>query len=330
MTNKKNIKIKFVGFWPEFDEKNNFIIDCIKEKYQVILSENPEYVISSCFSEEHLKYNCVKIFYTGENICPDFNAFDYAIGYEYLKYEDRYIRFPNYLIPEVYASDYELMLNKHNVDNNILEKKKDFCSFVVSKGNGYVDAAREELFRELSKYKKVNSGGRYLNNIGFPNGVSDKLDFQKKHKFVIASENSSHSGYTTEKIVQAFAAQAIPIYWGNPNVGKVFNEEAFINCHKFSSFTDVVEQVKKIDEDDMLYLEMLRSPALHNMKRQEEHNTELGLFLDNIFKQDITKAYRRDYAGYGKKYCDELRTHSNIRHSFLGKIVWYIKKNRRK
>lgn len=75
------------------------------------------------------------------------------------------------------------------------------------------------MFEALKKYKKVNSGGRYLNNIG--RAVVDKIQFESRHKFSICFENSSYPGYTTEKIIEAFAAKTIPIYWGNPCVGNM-------------------------------------------------------------------------------------------------------------
>lgn len=303
-------KIKFVGFWPEFDENDNFIINQLKKYFEVKLSNNPEYLISSCFSDAYLKYqNCVRIFYTGENLCPDFNAFDYALGFEYLQFGDRYFRYPNYLITDTYAEDYRLMLNKNKcIEKNILKIKTEFCAFVVSKGQGYVDKQRELIFRELSKYKKVNSGGRYLNNIGLSDGVEDKLAFQTKHKFVLACENSSHSGYTTEKLVQAFAAKAVPIYWGDPDIGKVFNEKAFINVNSFSNIEEVIQYVKKIDKEEELYLSMLKEPAVLCSKTQEAYNDEMGLFLRSIFDQDYYKAFRRDMVGYGKMHCDKLDT----------------------
>lgn len=314
----KTIKIKFTGFWPEFNENDNFIINVLKRKYEVVLSDNPDYVISSCFSNEYLDYDCIRIFYTGENLCPDFNVFDYAMGFEYLTFGDRYIRFPNYLIADTYQSDYELMIHKHEqIDSDFLKNKESFCAFVVSKGNGYVDSIRELIFKKLSEYKKVNSGGKFLNNIGKPNGVEDKLKFQCKHKFVIACENSAHEGYTTEKIVQAYAARAIPIYWGNRRVNEVFNPKSFINVNDFSSLDDLVKYIEEIDHDDEKYLTMLKEPALINTVSLQEEYDKLELFLDHIFSQEIQDAYRRDLVGYGAMHCDRLRKMKRLNRNVL-------------
>lgn len=94
-----------------------------------------------------------------------------------------------------------------------------------------------------------------MNNIG--GAVSDKFAFQQKHKFSIAFENTSYCGYCTEKIVEAFAAGTIPIYWGDPRVAEDFNENAFVNCHNYETLDDIVARVKEIDENDKLCLSML-------------------------------------------------------------------------
>ena len=313
----KEIKIKFVGFWPGFSPENNFIMDILKRKYKVVLSEQPDYIFSSCFSKEYLNYDCLRIFYTGENICPDFNVFDYAIGYEYLSFGDRYIRLPNYYISETYGNDVDMMMKKHLHNENILAQKSDFCSFVVSKGNGYVDKKREEFFHILNKYKKVNSGGRYLNNIGKPEGIEDKYAFQSKHKFAIAFENVKHEGYTTEKIVQAFAAKTIPIYWGNPSVIKMFNSKSFINCNDFENFSDVVSYIERIDNDSNLYLAMINEPALIRDLSISDKRIEFENFLYHIFDQEYRKAFRCDRVGYGKMQSDELKKYKKIEENII-------------
>lgn len=317
----KTIKIDFVGFWPEFNKQDNFIYNKLKCKYNVQISENPDYVISSCFSSEYLKYDCIRIFYTGENISPDFNVFDYAIGYDYLQFEDRYMRLPNYFITDTYADDMVRMQEKHLYNENILDTKEEFCSFVVSKGEGYVDPRREEFFKLLCRYKKVNSGGRFLNNIGLPEGVSDKFSFQKKHKFAIAFENVSHNGYTTEKIVQAFAAKTVPIYWGDPKISEVFNKAAFIDCSQYKDFDTVISFIRKLDQDDKLYLKMLNTPALLKEGYVIQKEKEFEAFLYHIFDQEYEHAYRRDRTGYGRMHCDNMKKTEKMRQSKLYRFL---------
>ena len=258
----KTIKINFVDFWPGFNKTNNFIYNHLQKTYKIDISEHPDYVFCSFFGEEHWKYSySIKIYYTGENIIPDFNIFDYAMGFNYINFEDRYLRMPIYLIqnndsfePPFYGNLVQQVMNKNDFDCLDFKKKTEFCSFVYS--NSKACSKRREFFELLSEYKKVNSGGRFLNNVGGP--VEDKMEFQLRHKFAIAFENSQYPGYVTEKIMEAFAAQTIPIYWGDPVITRTFNPKAFVNCNDYANFEQVVERVKEIDQDDDLYCSMMR------------------------------------------------------------------------
>lgn len=102
----KIVKIKFVDFWEHWNQEDNFIVNTLKKYFKVEFSENPDYVFYSNFSKrlDHMKYkNAVKIFYTQENLCPDFNFADYGIGFEELTYGDRYLQFPICYIDERYG-----------------------------------------------------------------------------------------------------------------------------------------------------------------------------------------------------------------------------------
>ena len=80
--NKRTIKIQFVDFWDGFNKHDNEFVTVLKEKYEVNLSDNPDYLFYSGFGFQHLKYNCIRIFYTGECITPNFNECDYAISFD--------------------------------------------------------------------------------------------------------------------------------------------------------------------------------------------------------------------------------------------------------
>lgn len=309
----KEVKIKFCGMGPEYDTPNNFIYEILSKRYKVKLSDNPDYIFYQFGAKDFLDYDCVRIFYTAENIVPDFNLCDYGISYQYIDFGDRYFRYPVYFVNSFkpykgddYATNLFLAMNKHLNAQKYLPDKKEFCSFVYSNEKGA--ECRKKIFECLSSYKKVNSGGRYLNNIG--GAVEDKLVFQRKHKFSIAFENSSSSGYTTEKIVHAFAAGTIPIYWGNPDIEKEFNPESFINCNAFGltekGEPEILEKILcriiEIDENDDLFYSMLKSPAFvcDDIAQKQEENLEKFLF--NIFDQKKENAFRRNRVYYGARY----------------------------
>ncbi len=292
----KSIKIKILNYDPtDKFSFGAFLFSILSKKYTVEFSDKPDYLFYTESTPEHLAHDCVKIFFTGENISPDFNFCDYAIGFDYMTFQDRYYRLPLYLIAQFY-SDKEIALMPDPTDFTMqppftqedLAKKTGFCSFVYSNYMG--DSAREEFFYKLGAYKKVSSGGKYLNNVGGP--VDNKLSFELGHKFSIAFENSSRSGYTTEKLVNSLVARTIPIYWGNPDVGLEFNEQRFINCHACANFDTVVERIKEIDADDDLYLQIINEPIASKYDFKEALSG-FEKFLSHILDQDISSAKRR-------------------------------------
>ncbi len=291
---KKNIKIKICGYNASDEQSyGHYILQKLRKYYDVNLTETPDYIFFNESNYEHLNYTCIKIFFTGENIHPNFNICDYAFGFDYLDFEDRYARLPVYFIATFYRKDEVSQLSKITSHSSAkftlqdLKNKTEFCSFVYS--NYLADNSRKKFFDILTLYKKVNSGGKYLNNIGRP--TDNKLLFESHHKFSIAFENSSNRGYTTEKILNAFSAKTIPIYWGNPLIGREFNTKRFINCAEYNNFDEVVEIVKKIDNDDDLYLKIINEPIfVNNSFRDTEENFEK--FLRNIFEQPLDTASR--------------------------------------
>ena len=301
----KTIKIKFCDFWKHWNQQDNFIVNILKKRYNIEFSDNPDYVFFSNFNEdfEHMDYNnCVKIFYTQENLVPDFNYADYGIGFDDIIYGDRYIRYPIYLIPERYGRFWNLMKRKHLFENSEEVLDRGFCSFVVSNGNA--DEIRNNAFEALNKYKEIHSGGRYKNNIGLPDGVLDKLEFASKYKFSLCFENTSHPGYSTEKIIEAFAAKTIPIYWGDPNITDIFNPKSFIDVTSCKTIEEIVQKVKEVDSDDGLYLKMLGTKALNEQSElyYEEAQQKLEKFLYNIFEQEPQDALRRNLFFWGAEY----------------------------
>lgn len=295
----KKIKIKFVDFWSGFDEHNNDFYKILNEKYDVEISEEPEFLFYSVFGYKNLDYDCIKIFYTGENIIPDFNNCDYAIGFHKIEFGKRYLRMPLYNL-FIYKKYFENALKIHKEK---IDKRNKFCNFIYSNENG--DKKRKEFYELLSKYKKIDSGGKYLNNIGGP--VEDKYEFQRQYKFSIAFENSSSVGYNTEKLIEAKAAGTIPIYWGDPEIAKEFNSKSFINCHDYEDFEKVVEKVIEIDNDDELYRKYLKESFNQKEEKLVYENEEklrnfIYFIVDNKEKMRCDCTAVRGYASGLKKY----------------------------
>ena len=259
MEHKPPIKLKFLDFWEGFDLPNFMFYQLLIEKYEVIISDQPDLLFYSVYGNKHSKYTCTKIFFTAENARPDFMECDFAFSFDFHLSKRNY-RLPLYAF---YGNVTGLIKTKFS-EEEILKNKKKFCCFIVS--NSVCDI-RNNFFTEFSKLKHIDSGGTVFNNIG--GAVENKREFIKDYKFVIAFENASHPGYVTEKIFEPFLENCVPIYWGNPLIGRDFNTRSFINCHEYESFDAVMKHVLEIDNDDEKYLQYLREPVFINNELNE-------------------------------------------------------------
>jgi len=274
---KKKIKINFTDFWGGYDKTNNYFFNLLKDEFDVEISDNPDFLFFSIFGDNHRNYKCRKIFYTGENIAPPLGYCDWSFSFDYLD-DDRNYRLPHYLLYDGY---YELQREKI-ISENLVKRK--FCNFVASNGNCQ---ERNRFVQELSKYKRVDSGGRWMNNIGY--AVDDKRKFQSEYKFSIAFENNAyrpqHEGYTTEKIMEPMTVNSLPIYWGNPVIGLEFNTESFLNYYDFNNFGDFIDHVIQVDKDDEKYLEIMRQSWFPNNDIPDSNKLEnIRKFLFKIFE----------------------------------------------
>ncbi len=277
---EKAIKIDFIDFWNGFDKTNNLFYNLLSKHYKVEISTDPELVFYSSFGREYLKYDCIRIFYTPENERVDFSGCDYAMTFDWNN-DPRHYRLP------LYSIYYQGYLDGQGLKNlveppsrleaaKIWKEKQKFCCIVVSNGKA---KRRIDFFNKLSAYKQVDSGGRYLNTIGADIGptVMDKLNFISQYRFVISFENSSYPGYTTEKILEPFFVNSIPIYWGNPLIGEDFNKNRFINYSDFKDEDDLIQFILAVDRDADLAMDILTEPVFPGNK-EPVYQRDPGLF----------------------------------------------------
>jgi alpha(1,3/1,4) fucosyltransferase len=287
------IKIAFRYFPRESTKDDDFFRNILANNFNIEETDNPDFVIFSSFNGEKerampkIEGDFKKIFWTGENIRVDMKKCDFGFGFEYeneIK-SQKYTRLPLYAY---YGAGKDLTVKKN--PRAIKKQKTKFCNYAYSK-----DAKeRVAFFKELSKYKRIDAPGKSMNNMppilprrfnGFIRAIQaiegaatknyrlssiisrhignwrrDVINFQKDYKFTIAFENSSYPGYTTEKIYHPMLASSIPVYWGNPEIGRDFNTKSFINYHAHNDMKKVADVVIELDQNEKKYLKMLSQP----------------------------------------------------------------------
>lgn len=285
--------------------------------------------------KKYYSMGVITIYWAGECIEPDMNIFDYAVCWDdNLHLDDRIARVPP--VKEMFHL-FVLEEGKNNIcledAHKLLQTKDCFCNFIYSNPNAH--PMRDQLFYLLSTYKRVDSFGKHLNNTnhagtGYAGHRKDTTLLKKKSKFSIAAENATYAGYTSEKILTAFQAHTVPIYWGNPNIEKEYNKKAFINVHNFLTPEDLLKEIKRIDESDELWCQMICEPW-ETPEQEAKHDQQMIdylKFLDHIFNQEFSQAHRVPVGFHPDKYKARLgilNSKINIQYAFkkIGSILCF-------
>ena len=292
---KKRIKLYFIDFqYSKYRERQiNRIKEIVSKDYEIFLTPlNPEYLIYNVFGCDHIKNiykKAIKIAYYTENKIPDFSMADYAVAQVNINYLDRYLKIP-YIIGWYNIINNSFIEKKRESLLKNLPKKKKFCAAVISNYNNY-SRFRLDFINQLNKYKKVDMGGKYKNNVG---KIKDKILFLSSYKFSIAMENSEADGYFSEKIIDAFLAGTIPIYYGNYMIDEYINPNSYILIRGKNDIKEKIEYIKKIDNDLNLFQKIIHQNILIDEKFKEKIEKQKIEFLTHIFEQDQKKAKRID------------------------------------
>ena len=255
MLARSRIKIRYQnGIDRQIAERD--IFQELVSEFEFIESTEPDYILFGPYGNDvPPPGNYVRIGYFCENFKPDMSICEWAFGIP--REEDvnnsHYKRIqwhginPSKLVK---AADYNA--------EKIADSKRYFCNFLYSHSVHY----REEFFRQLSRYKKVDAPGKSMNNMQNIDRLHSgdkwecKKQFISEYKFTIAFENYIYPGYQTEKLYDAMQANSLPIYCGDPFIGKIFNTSSFINTSDYintnpSAAVNWIEKFAQPDFEDM-------------------------------------------------------------------------------
>ncbi|MFN7813130.1 MAG: glycosyltransferase family 10 domain-containing protein [Planctomycetia bacterium] len=256
---RPRVRIGVAGVWDSFDPADTFFTRLLARRYDVEVCADPDFLIHSCIGRgkhDHQRHDGVRIFYSGENVAPDWHSTDWAFTFGHSAHP-RHFRLPLwalYLDPATLVKPATTAADTATAAAAFAARPR-FCGFVVSNP---LCRVRNEFFQRLSRYRPVDSGGRVFNTLGYR--VPDKPAFLAECRFTIAFENESSPGYTTEKIVEPMGVGSIPIYWGDPLVGRDFDTRSFLSAHDSPALADLVDRVVAVDRDPALQAALLAHP----------------------------------------------------------------------
>ena len=293
--NNKIINLYFTDFFRGSSYQNNQIkelIQILNLSFTVkIKPNNPDYLIYNIFGCNHLKekYNhAIKIAYFTENQIPDFNEADYFIAHHHINYLDRGLKIPFFkgYFNSIIYTNFKIVRMKY-----LNYTKRKFCAAVISNVK-YADGFRLRFINELDKYKKVDMGGHYKNNVG---KIHNKILFLSSYKFSIAMENTEGDGYISEKIIESFLSGTIPIYYGDFMIDEFINPKSYILVRGDKDMKTKIDYIKEIDINGDLYQNLLNENIFKDLNFNAKIQKEKIEFFYNIFSQNIKIAKRVDY-----------------------------------
>ena len=280
----KTIKIGQINFWLSSNDENgkwraNKLIHYLnkysnkyKYEYSDCFNSNCDIVLYSLYNDinnlSKCKGNPMFIYWTDELSCGGYNwnELNNKCPYNYYKQDNLSISFYNDSIdncyfPYAFWDFYTKVINSYN--NRTYNIKTKFCTFCASNENMYNAKYRNSIVKYISKnYKEITCCGKVLNNTNneyLPFDINESIKYHNDYKFNLCFENEyskDNPMYITEKIMNAFMYNVIPIYWGCENINEIFNENAFINCNGLTEL-EILNKIKEIDENNDLYNDMI-------------------------------------------------------------------------
>jgi hypothetical protein len=139
-----------------------------------------------------------------------------------------------------------------------LEGREKFCAAFIGKAYPF----RMHAISAISKIGKVDVFGGIARDTR-QTRAEEKYEISQKYKFVFAFENDLYPGYVTEKVPEAWATGAVPLYWGADPAGYL-NQRSFINLANFPTLEKFVDKVSEVNQNDELWLQYASEPLLMN------------------------------------------------------------------
>jgi hypothetical protein len=172
-----------------------------------------------------------------------------------------------------YSPEERLLLTDHS------QKPRNSGKHFLIYANSNCQRFREDAFRYFSRLgKEVFYAGRCSGRLWaqkrravttfIENNVT--LDTHHDNRFLFADfrfclvlEHDKTAGYITEKILNAFVAGCIPIYYGTDEIFDMFNRKAFV-YYDPENFNQSLTQVLHLESNQTAYNAMMREPILAN------------------------------------------------------------------
>lgn len=131
-------------------------------------------------------------------------------------------------------------------------KKTKFISFPTS--NKFSGLEGYKLRRQIKDYIESKTFNNMIDTYGtgFNKPFISKSICLKDYKFSICIENTKYDYYVTEKLLDVILSGCIPIYWGMPSIGEIFDLKGMIIFNNIDDLKDIIDNLKEDTYDELL------------------------------------------------------------------------------
>ena len=225
------------------------------------------------------------IFFTGENERPPQGRWDAYLSFDVSSYDGRnsylplwWITSSDILVPTV--SPYlgrpitlEQMMKPRETN---FEKREKFCVAFIGKAYPF----RMQSIAALSKIGRVDVFGTIARNTKKTIAL-EKFSVAQNYKFVYAFENDHFPGYVTEKLPEAWATGAVPLYWGS-DITHSMNQAAFMNAADYPTIEDFALDVGEVAKSRDKWESIAQAPLIITRPSIEGVITNLSKILEPL------------------------------------------------
>lgn len=290
--------IDYINFWPGFDEEPNVFNEYLRNNPEIckrlensgitkisFQSVFPPRVkrnrVKRTFDRFHtpivqetssVDSSCLRIWFTGENVRPpverDFDAF---LSFDLDSFGGRNYYFPLiYLSLNPYINNSQKRLGIEYKSQNLLEPrsmqgKKIPNSICIIAGKHPI---RTAVVQEFTKYFHVDVFGGLANA-----AVKEKYSIARNYEYMFCLENDLYPGYVTEKLVEAYVCETVPLYWGSTEGNPYLNDKSFLNLRDYKDIAAWASHVSRISEQE--YIEIYKEPLLRSGPPIEDQLSKL-------------------------------------------------------
>lgn len=215
----------------------------------------------------------VKIFFTGENERPPEGRWDAYLSFDLHSFDGRNAYLPlwwitssDVLVPTIspYLGRPITIEQMMSPRTPMIENRDKFCVAFIGKAYPF----RMHAISALSKIGKVDVFGGIARETRYTK-APEKFEISQSYRFVFAFENDLYPGYVTEKVPEAWATGAVPLYWGS-DPADLLNQKAFINLANFHTLEDFIARVRQVNIDSNLWKEIASQPLLKTRPSMEQ------------------------------------------------------------